>query len=68
MPIAIKKEGARYTARVTPPHGGGREWSTPKPMGLEELINALQDRGCHQNDIGDSLFEADPEWEFRLSR
>jgi hypothetical protein len=34
-------------------------------MGADELIDALLERGCHQRDIGDAFFEADPEWEFR---
>ncbi len=62
MAITIKKEGGGYTAHVTPPHGGGSEWSTTRPMLRDELIQALRDHGCHQTDIGDAFYEADPEW------
>jgi hypothetical protein len=62
MPIVIKKENGGYTARVTPPHGRGAEWSTPQPMFRDELIAALRERGCHQTDIGDAFYETDREW------
>ncbi len=57
--IAVELVPEGYTARVTPPHGA---WETPGPMGLRELIDALQDQGCHQQDIGDALYDADPDW------
>jgi hypothetical protein len=28
----------------------------------DELIAALRDQGCHQTDIGDAFYAADPEW------
>jgi len=65
MPIAIRKSGALYVADVTPPHGGGVAWSTKEPLNREALITALRDRGCHQTDIGDALYDADPEWLMR---
>jgi hypothetical protein len=34
-------------------------------MEIDDLIAALTERGCHQTDIGDAFFEADPEWETR---
>jgi hypothetical protein len=65
MSIEIRRVGDRYEASVRPPHGGGRSWDTPRPLVLDELIDRLLARGCHQTDIGDALFVADPEWEFR---
>lgn len=65
MPIVITRVEDLYEAEVTPPHGGGRYWRSPQPMGIDDLIAALLERGCHQTDIGDALFEADPEWETR---
>jgi hypothetical protein len=32
-------------------------------MGIDALVAALVARGCHQTDIGDALYEADPDWE-----
>jgi hypothetical protein len=34
-------------------------------MGIDALVAALLALGCHQTDIGDALYEADPEWESR---
>ena len=63
MPIHIRRIDDKYEAEITPPHGGGRPWRPPGPMTQDELIGALLDRGCHQTDIGDAMFEADPEWQ-----
>jgi hypothetical protein len=65
MPIIIAREGDVYRAEVTPPHGDGREWRSPGPMDLDTLISVLRDLGCHQTDVGDALYEADPQWELR---
>jgi hypothetical protein len=65
MAIEVKRVGTLYEAKVTPPHGGGRDWSTPSPMTAEQLVGALRELGCHQADIGDALYEADPEWLLR---
>ena len=62
MPIAIVRMGSLYEATVTPPHGGGVPWSTDSPMTRQDLIAALRGRGCHQTDIGDAFYEADPDW------
>lgn len=66
MAIKIERSSGRYSAVVTPPHGGGIPWATTEPLALEPLITALAQRGCHQTDIGDALYEADPEWLLRL--
>ena len=65
MAIDIKRVGSKYTAEVTPPHGGGLRWSSTEPMGINQLVAKLQELGCHQTDIGDALSEADPEWDTR---
>jgi hypothetical protein len=62
MAITITRVGDLYEARITPPHGGGIPWGTPQPMPMDSVIAALRDRGCHQTDIGDAFYEADPEW------
>lgn len=62
MPIMIEKVGDSYSAEVTPPHGGGVPWSSERPLSRDELIAALVARGCHQTDIGDAFYEADPDW------
>jgi hypothetical protein len=63
--IAIRRVGALYEATVTPPHGSGVAWSTPQLMSRDDLVTALRERGCHQTDIGDAFYEADPEWLLR---
>ena len=65
MAIVIFRMGQRYRANVTPPHCRGEAWSTPEPMTADELVDALRERGCHQTDIGDAFFDADPEWLIR---
>ena len=67
MAIEVSKTADGYTARVTPPHGSGQPWSAPRPLSLDELISALREQGCHQRDIGDALYEADPNWEAAAS-
>ena len=65
MSIQIRRLGLLYEASVRPPHGRGEPWDSPHPMRVDDLIDALLARGCNQTDIGDAIFEADPEWEFR---
>jgi hypothetical protein len=61
----IKIDDRHYTASATPPHV--REaWSTPAALPIRELIKELQARGCHQQDIGDALYEQDPRWVEKL--
>lgn len=61
MTIQVRRSGSGYLARVTSPEGG-EEWRAPAPMGLDELIEQLRRLGCHQTDIGDALYAADPDW------
>ena len=65
MAIVIKRSGSLYEATITSPHGGGKPWATPQPMSRDSVIAALRDRGCHQTDIGDAFYEADPDWLLR---
>lgn len=67
MPIEIRRVNDGYEARVTPPHGNGSAWETKGSLPIRELIAALEQLGCHQTDIGDALYDADPEWQIRLS-
>ena len=67
MAIVVTKTADGYVARVTSPHGGGTNWSTIEPMELAELIKNLRALGCHQTDIGDALYQADPDWVSKLS-
>ncbi len=62
MSITIRKADGLYKAEVTPPHGGGVRWVSPRAMSRDELVEALRERGCHQADIGDAFYEADPDW------
>jgi hypothetical protein len=65
MAIRIERVGARYRADVSPPHASGSNWTTPGPMAVDDLIAALRNLGCHHTGIGDALYQADPEWQFR---
>ncbi len=65
MAIVINRVGDLYEATVTPPHGGGEAWATQQPMPRDSVIATLRERGCHQTDIADAFFEADPEWQLR---
>ena len=62
MPIVIEETDGRYSASVTPPHGAGQEWSTTKPMERDQLVVTLRELGCHQTDIGDAFYAANPDW------
>ncbi len=66
MAIMISRKGDGYVAEVTPPHGGGTPWSTSAPVSARELVQELTRRGCHQTDIGDAFYEADPAWILKL--
>jgi hypothetical protein len=68
MPIKIRRNDGRYVVSVSPPHGGARYWSSPEPLTADEVVERLQDLGCHQTDIGDAMFEADPFWLNRLTK
>ena len=65
MATVITRVGDLYEATITPPHGGGEPWATSQPMPRDSVIAALRDRGCHQTDVGDAFYEADPEWQLR---
>jgi hypothetical protein len=54
-----------YAATVTPPNVE-HAWSTKEPLPLRQLIEELQNRGCHQQDIGDVLYELDQDWLSKL--
>ena len=62
MAIVIKKTTAGYEAIATPPHVSGSAWQSPQPMPIRELVAALRQCGCHQTDIGDAFYEANPDW------
>lgn len=62
MTITIKKVAKKgYTATVTRPDIGFT-WETHAPLTQKQLIRELLTNGCHQTDIGDAFYEADPHW------
>jgi hypothetical protein len=66
MAIVIKKNpDDLYEAEITPPHAT-MAWITPLPISLKQLTQELQMRGCHPQDIGDALYEIDPDWLSKL--
>lgn len=63
MPILIhRKPNGLYDGAVTPPHSGSAPWSSDQPMTQGDLVAALLALGCHQTDIGDAFYAADPNW------
>jgi hypothetical protein len=62
MAIEIEKVEGGWIARVSPPHGEGRKWASDVPRPADLLIAELQAQGCHQTDIGDAFYAADPNW------
>ena len=62
MAIVIVPTGDLYEATVSPPHGRGVQWMSPRPMTADSLVATLLELGCHQTDIGDAFHEADPGW------
>jgi len=61
MAILIKSTELGYEAVATPPHVGA-PWQTSAPSSARALIAALLERGCHQTDIGDAFYSANPNW------
>ena len=68
MAILIKRIGSGYLATATPPHVSGGIWVTREPMPARAVTAELQRRGCHQQDIGDAFYDADPDWVSRLGQ
>ncbi len=68
MAIKIRHEDGRCHVTVTPPHGGGRHWSSAELLTADEVVERLVKLGCHETDIGDAMFEADPLWLNRLTK
>jgi hypothetical protein len=65
MSIKITRAGeGLYSAELTLPDMPAvkAEWSTPEPMGADQLIDELTRRGAHQTDIGDAFYAANPDW------
>ena len=48
----------------------GRVWAvlylSHEPLTAQEVVDRLEEQGCHSRDIDDALFEADPMWLNRL--
>ena len=62
MAIIIKLAGIGYLAEVTPPNIHGSAWKISKPMSRDELARELLRLGCHETDVGDAFYAADPNW------
>ena len=62
VPITIVRAGDLYEATVSPPPGRGHAWTSPQPMAANVLVEMLLGCGCHQIDIGDAFYDADPDW------
>jgi hypothetical protein len=65
MTIRIKRVGdALYSAELTLPDMPAVKagWSSSEPMSADQLVQELLKRGAHQTDIGDALYQADPDW------
>ena len=62
MSLVVKKNSnGLYEATVTRPNTKNT-WSTTEPIPAKRLIEELKKQGCHQQDIGDAMYEQDPNW------
>ena len=61
MAIHVERAVSGYKVCATPPHVRV-SWRSDAPMSASQLIDALKERGCHQTDIGDALYTANPKW------
>jgi hypothetical protein len=50
-----------YSVCATPPDVRS-EWSPAEPMRGQQLTRELLGRGAHQTDVGDAMYDADPDW------
>ena len=50
-----------YSVCATPPEVR-EEWASTEPIRGRQLTRELLDRGAHQTDVGDAMYEADPDW------
>lgn len=62
MLLRILRVDSGYLATVTPSHGDNVYWELTSPVGQGVPVDALIELGFHQQDIGDALYEADPDW------
>lgn len=62
MPITVKAlANDLFEAQASPPHVKS-VWSTVEPISARKLVAELKSRGAHQQDIGDAMYEQDPNW------
>jgi len=61
VPITINKAGDLYTASATSTFYSDRDWETTEPMAIDDIVNKLLSIGYHQANIGDTLYNVDPE-------
>jgi hypothetical protein len=62
MSLVVKKiPNGLYEALATPPHTR-IAWSTAEPISARRLVEELKIQGCHQQDIGDAMYEQDSNW------
>jgi hypothetical protein len=48
-----------YVSAIPPRWRGGEAWSLAEPLSANQIAKELFDRGFHQQDIGDAIYEAD---------
>jgi hypothetical protein len=57
----VKVSDDLYSVVATPPDVN-EEWSPPESLRGRHLSRELIERGAHQIDVADAMYEADPEW------
>jgi hypothetical protein len=60
MALSVSKTAGDLNEVKASPPPVRMAWSTAEPVSIRRLIEELENRGCHQRDIGDALYEPDP--------
>jgi hypothetical protein len=66
MAIKIERvDDDLYCVSASPPEAS-EIWSPPERMTGREATKGLIAKGCHQQDVGDAMYAADPNWVEKL--
>lgn len=67
MRIRVWRRDDLYDVLVTGAPGRTRPCRSGEPLNAVEVVTFLEELGCHPNDVGAAMFDADPLWMERLA-